>query len=104
MMRSILTASGVALLAAAAHQEVALKDLMPKGMAIGVAINQRQFDASVLSDEATAPGQPNFTGAFIGMACHDMSGAGDHADFDWFEYVERPYRAHGSTASERGST
>jgi xylan 1,4-beta-xylosidase len=51
------------------------------------------FDASILSDEATAPGLPNFTGAFVGMACQDMSGAGHHADFDWFEYVERPYRA-----------
>ena len=38
------------------------------------------------------PGLPTFTGAFVGMACQDMSGAGDHADFDWFEYVERPYR------------
>ena len=43
------------------------------------------FDASILSDEATVPGLPNFTGAFVGMACQDMSGAGDHADFDWFE-------------------
>ncbi|MEZ0244429.1 MAG: family 43 glycosylhydrolase, partial [Sphingomonas sp.] len=52
-----------------------------------------QFDQSILSDEATAPGQPNFTGAFIGMACQDMSGAGRHADFDWFDYRERDYRA-----------
>jgi len=52
------------------------------------------FDASILSDEATAPGQPNFTGAFIGMACQDMSGAGLHADFDWFDYRERDYAAH----------
>jgi xylan 1,4-beta-xylosidase len=51
------------------------------------------FDASVLSDEATAAGQPNFTGAFIGMGCHDTSGSGRHADFAWFEYRERPYRA-----------
>jgi xylan 1,4-beta-xylosidase len=51
------------------------------------------FDASVLSDEATTPGQPNFTGAFVGMACQDMSGAGRHADFDWFEYREREYLA-----------
>ena len=50
-----------------------------------------QFDASILSDEATAPGQPNFTGAFVGMACQDMSGAGNPADFDWFEYRERAY-------------
>ena len=51
------------------------------------------FDASILSDEATAPGLPNFTGAFVGMACQDMSGAARHADFDYFEYRERPYRA-----------
>jgi xylan 1,4-beta-xylosidase len=53
----------------------------------------QQFDASILSDEATAPGLPNFTGAFVGMACQDMSGDRCPADFDWFEYVERPYRA-----------
>jgi xylan 1,4-beta-xylosidase len=53
----------------------------------------QQFDASILSDEATAPGLPNFTGAFVGMACQDMSGARYPADFDWFEYLERPFRA-----------
>jgi xylan 1,4-beta-xylosidase len=47
------------------------------------------FDASILSDEASAPGLPNFTGAFIGMACQDLSGSGRPADFAWFEYVER---------------
>jgi xylan 1,4-beta-xylosidase len=52
----------------------------------------QQFDASILSDEANAPGQPNFTGAFVGMACQDMSGSGLHADFDYFDYRERPYR------------
>ena len=50
------------------------------------------FDASILSDEATLPGQPNFTGAFVGMACQDMAGTGAPADFDWFDYVEREYR------------
>jgi len=49
------------------------------------------FDASVLSDEAAAPGTPNFTGAFVGMACQDTSGAARPADFDWFEYRERDY-------------
>lgn len=49
------------------------------------------FDASILSDEANAPGQPNFTGAFVGVACQDMSGAALHADFDYFEYRERPF-------------
>ncbi len=50
------------------------------------------FDASILSDEATAPGAPNFTGAFVGVACQDTSGAAWHADFDWFEYREREFR------------
>jgi xylan 1,4-beta-xylosidase len=52
----------------------------------------QQFDASILSDEATAPSLPNFTGAFVGMACQDLSGARSPADFDWFNYAERPYR------------
>lgn len=51
-----------------------------------------QFDASILSDEATQPGLPNFTGAFVGMACQDMAGTGRPADFDWFDYRERAYR------------
>ncbi len=50
------------------------------------------FDASILSDEATAPGLPNFTGAFVGMCCQDSSGQGRPADFDYFEYVERDYQ------------
>ena len=49
------------------------------------------FDASILSDEACAPGTANFTGAFVGMACQDMSGTALHADFDYFEYREREY-------------
>jgi len=52
------------------------------------------FDASILSDEATVAGNPNFTGAFVGMACQDMSGAANPADFDYFEYRERDYQAH----------
>jgi xylan 1,4-beta-xylosidase len=50
------------------------------------------FDASILSDEAAAPGTANFTGAFVGMACQDTSGAGRPADFNRFRYAERPYR------------
>jgi xylan 1,4-beta-xylosidase len=50
------------------------------------------FDASILSDEATAPGAPNFTGAFVGMACQDVAGTAIPADFDWFEYREREYQ------------
>jgi xylan 1,4-beta-xylosidase len=51
----------------------------------------QQFDTSILSDEATAPGLPNFTGAFVGMACQDLAGTLRPADFDFFEYGERPF-------------
>jgi xylan 1,4-beta-xylosidase len=49
------------------------------------------FDASILSDEACQPGTPNFTGAFVGMACQDFAGTAHPADFDWFDYRERSY-------------
>jgi xylan 1,4-beta-xylosidase len=52
------------------------------------------FDASILSDEANAPGAPNFTGNFVGMSCNDMSGTARPADFDYFEYRERGFRAN----------
>ena len=55
------------------------------------------FDASILSDEATAPGAPNFTGAFVGVACQDTAGTARPADFDWFEYRERPFLADPAT-------
>ena len=51
------------------------------------------FDASILSDEATSPGQPNFTGAFVGMCCQDLAGTALPADFDSFEYRDRAPRA-----------
>jgi xylan 1,4-beta-xylosidase len=53
----------------------------------------QQFDDSILSDEATGVGQPNFTGAFVGVACQDMAGTGHSADFDYFEYRERDYES-----------
>ena len=52
----------------------------------------QQFDAGILSDEASAIGQPNFTGAFVGVACQDMAGTAHPADFDYFEYRERDYQ------------
>jgi xylan 1,4-beta-xylosidase len=52
-----------------------------------------QFDASILSDEAGPPGNPNFTGAFVGMCCQDLAGGRRPADFDAFVYRERGYRA-----------
>jgi len=54
----------------------------------------QSFDASILSDEASAPGRPNFTGAFVGMACQDMAGTACPADFDYFEYREREFQAN----------
>jgi xylan 1,4-beta-xylosidase len=53
-----------------------------------------QFDASILSDEAGAPGNPNFTGAFVGMCCQDLAGTGRPADFDYFDYRERDFRCN----------
>lgn len=53
-----------------------------------------QFDASILSDEAAAPGTPNFTGAFVGMCCQDTAGTRCPADFDYFDYRERDYLAN----------
>ncbi|HET9958127.1 MAG TPA: glycoside hydrolase 43 family protein, partial [Polyangiaceae bacterium] len=45
-----------------------------------------EYDASILSDEHAVP--CGFTGNFVGMACQDLSGSRNHADFDWFEYRE----------------
>ena len=47
------------------------------------------LDLSLLSDEASLPGLPNFTGTFVGMACQDMSGTATPADFAFFRYEPR---------------
>ncbi|MET3826261.1 xylan 1,4-beta-xylosidase [Sphingomonas sp. PvP055] len=47
------------------------------------------YDASILSDEASLPGLPNFTGTFVGMACQDMGGTALPADFAFFRYEGR---------------
>jgi xylan 1,4-beta-xylosidase len=57
------------------------------------------FDASILSDEAAAPGVSSFTGSFVGMACQDLAGTSRPADFDWFEYSERGFHPHPFTSS-----
>jgi xylan 1,4-beta-xylosidase len=44
------------------------------------------LDASLISDEAGAGEHGSFTGAFIGLAAFDTSGAGKCADFSFFEY------------------
>jgi xylan 1,4-beta-xylosidase len=59
------------------------------------------FDASILSDEATAPGLANFTGAFVGIACQDLAGTMKPADFDFFEYWDRGFRPNPFFVSEQ---
>jgi xylan 1,4-beta-xylosidase len=48
-----------------------------------------ELDASLISDEAGRGEHASFTGAFVGMAAFDTSGAGRPADFSYFEYVPR---------------
>jgi xylan 1,4-beta-xylosidase len=44
------------------------------------------LDASLLSDEAGPGAHGSFTGAWVGMAAHDLSGRATVADFDFFTY------------------
>ena len=44
------------------------------------------FESFKLSDEYVRAN--GFTGAFVGMHCHDTSGCNQHADFDYFSYKE----------------
>jgi endo-1,4-beta-xylanase len=46
MRAMFIVGVGLAVLAPTGHQDVALKELMPRGMVIGVAINQRQFEGA----------------------------------------------------------
>lgn len=48
-----------------------------------------KLDYSLISDEAGRGAGKSFTGAFVGMACHDISGSRIPADFEFFEYVQR---------------
>jgi xylan 1,4-beta-xylosidase len=50
------------------------------------------FDASIVSDEAGPPTLPNFTGAFAGVCCQDVSGTRRPVDFDYFDHHERDYQ------------
>src|SRR5690606_5909234 len=45
-----------------------------------------ELDASIVSDEAGRGEHGSFTGAFVGMAAFDTSGAGLPADFRYFSY------------------
>jgi xylan 1,4-beta-xylosidase len=51
--------------------------------------HEGHLDYSLISDEAGRGYRKSFTGAFVGMACHDISGRRQPADFEFFEYVER---------------
>ena len=44
------------------------------------------LDASLLSDESGKAENANFTGAFVGVCCNDVTGMRKHADFDYFSY------------------
>lgn len=47
------------------------------------------LNQSLISDEAGEGEGASFTGAFIGMACQDISGQNAPADFAYFEYREQ---------------
>ena len=48
------------------------------------------IDGGALSDEAGKGEGANFTGTFVGVCCHDVTGARKHADFDYFAYRPKP--------------
>ncbi|MEY4697556.1 MAG: hypothetical protein RIT14_1984, partial [Pseudomonadota bacterium] len=45
------------------------------------------LDASLISDEGGRGEHANFTGAFVGMVAHDLTGQGWQADFARFDYL-----------------
>ncbi|ESQ89406.1 beta-xylosidase [Asticcacaulis sp. AC460] len=59
------------------------------------------FDATCLSDEATLPGHPSFTGTFVGMACQDTSGRACPAHFAGFAYTRRDAATEAASVPRR---
>ena len=50
-----------------------------------------RLDARILSDDYVVQRYGGFfTGAFVGLACVDLSGYGLTAEFDYFDYKELP--------------
>ena len=51
-----------------------------------------KYDATIISDERVREGSerylPAFTGGFFGIACQDLAGTKQFADFKWMEYEE----------------
>jgi hypothetical protein len=60
-------------------------------------VSGRNHAATVRSEHSLRrscpPRPPNFTRAFVGMSCQDYAGAGNPADFDYFEYHGREFSA-----------
>lgn len=48
------------------------------------------LDMQFLTDQAGRESGEQFTGTFIGVCAHDVSGQRAHADFDWFSMRENP--------------
>ncbi len=46
-----------------------------------------ELDMTALADESPWP--EGFTGTFVGLGCHDISGQARYADFSYFRYTER---------------
>ncbi len=59
------------------------------------------LDYTLISDEAGRGEGKSFTGAFVGMACHDISGRRQAADFRYFEYIEHDGVADYATHPQR---
>ena len=61
--------------------EWALDDGAPTWQALPVALDMR-----LLTDQAGLEHGEQFTGTFVGMCAHDVSGLRAYADFDYFDY------------------
>ena len=55
----------------------------------GVAVGP-ELDASVVSDEGGRGEHASFTGAFVGVVAHDLTGQGWTADVTRFRYAPKP--------------
>lgn len=54
-----------------------------------VVLKTKQFHSGKLSDDYIGlRTNANFTGAFVGIYCYDMTGQKTFADFDYFKYIE----------------
>lgn len=57
------------------------------------------LDQGLLSDEAGLDSGEQFTGAFVGLACNDLSGMRKHADFEFFSYYGKDALASATQAA-----